>query len=393
MIAGQFVQTPVEILMDRTLSSGARDFASQLLRWDWGLGCTLTDTQLAEELGCSIRTVQNYTNALVERGYLWHFEDREGMPIRLVRRPGGIHPKPKGLPLPLPRKNFSRFEAPCKELDYNINKLHETTTHQQITGSVPVTGPSAAGVVPIDLEKTISTPEIPQEPASPVPPPDPVIVEAMVNAGVARMGAVELARKYPAIRCWDGVAYVQKRLIQGDPILNPGGYIRRAIEEGWKAFTGGSRAKLSEDGSGEKGEGQSHDGHSPEDRISPPVLLFRTEEARKESPYAGTWEKALEAMQDLKNPDMWVNPHTVSLYLRQAYIERIEEGSACLVAPTCAAACIQDYTVEIKEALRLAGMEVEAVAVTVKEDVELGCAEGQGAPTSIAPHLDSYYIS
>ena len=237
------------------------------------------------------------------------------------------------------------------------------------------------------------TPEIPREPASPVSTPDPVIVEAMVNAGVARMGAVELARKYPAIRCWDGVAYVQKRLIQGDPILNPGGYIRRAIEEGWKAFTGESLEKLLEDDSGEKAEEKSHHGQSPEDRISPPVLLFGAEEAHEESPYAGIWEKALEAMQDLKNLDVWINPHAVSLYLRQAHIDRIEEGSACLVAPACAAACIQDYTEEIKGALRLAGMEVEAVAVTVKEDVELGCAEGQGAPTSIAPHLDSYYIS
>ena len=388
----QFVQTPVEILMDSTLSSGARDFASQLLRWDWGLGCTLTDKQLAEELDCSVRTIQNHTKALVERGHLRHFEDREGMPIRLVRRPGGIHPRPKGLPLPLPRKNPSRFGAPCKDFVFNNKKLHDTTTHLQSSNSVPTSEPPAPPVVATVPEKTTETHETPSEPASQAHIPDPAIVEVMTSIGVARPGALRLARTYPAIRCWDGVEYVKNRLNQGDPILNPGGYIRRAIEEGWEKPTGVSQAKLSEGASREKTEESPNLGQFQEDPSSPPGLDPEPAKARRDSPYAGSWEKALSVMQDVKNPSVWVNPHAVSLYLRQGYLDRVEEGSAHLVAPACAVRCIQDHTEEIKEALRLAGLEVDCVVVVVKEEVESGGHEDPASSALIAPCVESHYI-
>ena len=63
------------------------------------------------------------------------------------------------------------------------------------------------------------------------------------------------------------------------------------------------------------------------------------------------------------------------------------------MVPACAVRCIQDHTEEIKEALRLAGLEADCVVAVVKEDVELG-GHGDPAPsTLIAPCPASHYIS
>ncbi len=70
----------------------------------------------------------------------------------------------------------------------------------------------------------------------------------------------------------------------------------------------------------------------------------------------------------MRNPthlEAWVNPHTISLYLETSYLERIEDGTAHLIAPTDyaekgARAC----QAEIQEALRIVGLAIEAVSVS-----------------------------
>ena len=386
----QFVQLSYEILTDENLNNGDIVFAAHLLRWDWGNGCWLTDKQLALKLKVTERTIRNHSNSLEQAGHLWMFEDREGMTVRLVVRPGHIYPKPKGLGKPLSRKNFSKSEPPYKDVhDFNNIKAHEVTTssHENLY-PVPPTEPLQEDAVKQtpNTPKNLSSPISPTSPRNepllhPNIPADPEIIKLLTNAGVARHGAIDLARVYPPIRCWDGIEYVQRRINQDDPIANPGGYIRRAIEEGWGAPS--PILKASPDSTHSSySSSPSYFQHTQSGSSTPatspihPELALRSPprageggsnfaQAQQASPHTKTWHTALSTMRHPANLDSWCPPSVVEALAKSVYISSITDKSVHLTASSVYhAETARKAAAQIQNALHIAGLDIKSIRVT-----------------------------
>jgi len=236
-----YAQIDFDVLTDAHLSAGAKLFLAHLQRWDWGNGCWLTDRQLAREIGVSTRTVRNHTKALEEAGYLWVFEDREGMTVRLVVRPGHVYPAPKGLGKPFPKAGKKFSSPPIKDSkDFEITE--ETTCFPE----APVLGEAepeaeAAVVVQAETDQTETPAPVKAPATAAVPPLAPATVPALSDAaltalavleeaGVARPAAVRLAMAYPVRQIRAATRYA--RQYRGEP-LNAPGLVVCALKDGW----------------------------------------------------------------------------------------------------------------------------------------------------------------
>jgi len=210
----KFVQVPMRALTDPDLCAGAKVFLAQLLRWDWGGGCWLTDKQLAHELDCTDRSIRNYTRALEAHGHLWVFRDREGMVVRLVVRPSGVYPRPawNTKALPLSRKNVSA--ASCvrehgRSKDFEVHAVETTGSGDRTVLPAPV----------VVAEQPQHAPQTPDAAA------------LLVQAGVDQISAMGFQRGVSLKHIRAAIRYTQESRSE---VLNPGGFIRAALARRWK---------------------------------------------------------------------------------------------------------------------------------------------------------------
>ena len=325
--ASQFIQLPLAVLKDSRISAGAKLFLAHLLRWDWGNGCWFTEKQLARELGISVRSVRNHTKTLEEAGYLWVFEDREGMTVRLVVRPGHVYPKPRGLgkPLPQERKKFSMPAAP--NMVFNDFEVHETTTDYQLDPVLeePVDQEQVDAVVTVELQKI--TEETPNEPPETVPKqeeeisaPNPLdrAIEVLQDAGVVAPVAQVLARQHSAGRIRAAVAYADG--YRGE-LLNRPGYVVSALQDGWKLPKWCFRPVPAKN---EAQEGPSKPRPLPDPASNIPLDW---EDRRRESPYADLWDEVCGIIEGK------VHPESFATWIQPCYISGVSEGTVTLAAP------------------------------------------------------------
>ena len=238
----QFAQVPLRLLEDDQICAGAKVFLARLLRWDWGGGCWLTEKQLAFELGVTERTVRNHTKALEASGHLWVFQDREGMTVRLVVRPGGVYPKPHwGMDsLPgKPRKMVSASRTRDKVLNHGF-EVHTTTKAGGSSVRREAHPPTKPGVVSEHLkdsdgtagERSARDPE-PSETEAPGPTPNPERQKAdtLQAAGVAPGTAHRLAQRFSGGRIGAAVAYAAG---YRSGVLNRPGLVIDALQSPYK---------------------------------------------------------------------------------------------------------------------------------------------------------------
>jgi len=382
---GGFVQVPIAILTDECLSPGAKLFLAHLLRWDWGGGCWLTDKQLAHELGVTERTVRNHTKTLDEAGHLWVFEDREGMTVRLVVRPGHVYPRPPGMRPLAARKKFSKSGAPYKVLNHELEVHVLPTTGFEVDLSsvspgqepeppvVCVSEPIAieenpiteAQVIDQEREETpIQAASIAVEPEThalntetPAIPVPPVVSEAQAIAdeltavGVAHSVAKDLAQKVSPTKVRAALRYVSG--YRGE-VLNPPGLLRHLLETAARlprwCYPAAPRPPE-----------MLIEARSPEGSDLDPASGVDREQRRAVSPHAALWARVsarLEGMMQRQSFQTWFVP---------AFIDRIESGVVVLNAPShfCADWIEEHYAETVIEALRAEGVDVERVEVEV----------------------------
>lgn len=267
----------------------------------------------------------------------------------------------------------------CSSTGITIKAHEETTNHQESANSVPLTPAPAPDVVPNATTETNPEPVKDTNPAFPKHKADPEIIKLLTAAGVAHNGAIELARAHPAIRCWDGIEYVQRRINQGDPIATPGGYIRRAIEQGWvkPSVTPENPHKSprqphsspefpENDAQKQPQKPRSQLVPTPDPPEKSPISEF--EQARQTSPHADTWEKALDHMRDFDNPDTWIQPLTVSALAESVYISSIQDQTVHLIAYSdFQAETVRRVADRIQKALRTVGLEFNTIVVEALE--------------------------
>lgn len=397
---GQFVQVPVTVLTDDDLSAGAKLFLAQLLRWDWGGGCWLTDKQLAHALNVSERTIRNHTKALEEAGHLWVFEDREGMTVRLVVRPGRVYPRPAclrrdacgrqvGMGAPKAGKIFSSPEPRHKVLNHGL-EVHvlptafevelnsidptcepeepvvcagESIVDEKIHTEAPETEPKQVDATVLseaDLVKpdacipdtvlTCSAPMPPDVEALKVPG-APCLVEELTGIGMVRSVAEDLVQKVPPAQIRAAIRYVSG--YRGE-VLNPPGLLRHLLETAAKLprWCYPAEPRRTE---------TPIEARSPEAPDFDPPSEGERDRRRAASPHAELWGRVsarLEGMMQRQSFKTWFVP---------AFIDRIEAGAVVLNVPSVFHAdwIEEHYTETIAEALRAEGVVVERVEVEV----------------------------
>lgn len=349
MSVQQFVQLSLEVVLDCTLSPGAKVFLAHLMRWDWGNGCWLTDRQLARELGISVRSVRNHTKALEEAGHLWVFEDREGMTVRLAVKPGRVYPKPWGLgrsPAARPGtdggKNFSNPTRAYKDFNHVLDfKIHvttdslpdpvlETDEDEEKAKDVVAVKPQ----IPIEetVEPAINKPETAQnrECEKKAFVPSEQTVQLLQETGIAAPVARVLAQRHPEKNIQAAVAYA--RGCRGE-LLNKPGYVVSALQNGWKL-----------PGWCYKPERVENDAQKPLSPSQTPPLSVGGwldpasdippdwDDRRRESPYDELWGRVCEAIKGK------IQPESFATWIEPCFIEEISEGTVTLAAPNRAIA-------------------------------------------------------
>jgi len=322
-------------ITDTQLCPGAKIFLAHLLRWDWGGGCWLTDKQLAHELECTERTVRNHTKAVEQGGHLWVFEDREGMVVRLAVRPGGVYPKPawNTKALPLARKNVSASSCVREHSCVKGFEVHAGTTDSR--------GRSVHSETPVVAEHPMNATE-PSESGV-----------LLTQAGVDQAPAMECLSGVPLKRVLATIRYVQESRSE---VINPGGYIRAAIERRWKL-----PAWCWEERAGDRGTGQERptsaavdapEGPKAADPALDPPEGVCVENVQPTCGRKELWAKALEVMDPEGVPEAWVPPGIVR-ELRSCWIEEAPGGAQVMAPDVYRASILRDHRAAVRSAVLL----------------------------------------